>query len=175
MRIELCDCENVILREIADPRFKRKAIATTYALCLMQQTEKIDWKKINGAIIARWSYSALEYIKDRAWGIAEGRIDSVVDWKAFDEAVEYLKQYLATDGKLWQSAIVSAHHVRDMLADIGVNSQHDIQAPKGHWVTLYRGCHACGEIVQRACDTFPEAVLAAVTSKKFADWRRAHE
>ena len=29
--------------------------------------EKIDWEKVNTAIINRWSISGLEYIKKRAW------------------------------------------------------------------------------------------------------------
>jgi hypothetical protein len=29
--------------------------------------EKIDWKKVNEAIIDRWSISGLQYIKQKAW------------------------------------------------------------------------------------------------------------
>ena len=73
VEIELCDCENMLLREIGDKHFYRNDIATTYALAIMQKTEKVDWAKVNRAILERWSHSALVYIKNRAWAIAEGR------------------------------------------------------------------------------------------------------
>lgn len=71
--VHLMDCENVILREIEDRDCKRDTVALTYAFCL-RSDEKIDYEKINKAIIARWSKSALNYIKTRAWKLHEGRI-----------------------------------------------------------------------------------------------------
>ncbi len=68
MRIELADCENVLLQEISMKEMKRKDIAKTYALALKSsEFDQIDWGKVNRAIIARWSMSALTYIKDQAW------------------------------------------------------------------------------------------------------------
>ena len=67
MMIELCDCMNVILSQVADKHTKRKQVAITYAFCLMQSSEPIDWKKINAAIVARWSPSAREWIAKEAW------------------------------------------------------------------------------------------------------------
>ena len=66
MKIELEDCTNVIIREIADRKFKRKSIAQTYALAL-RSSYPTDWGKINSAIINRWSFNALVYIKELAW------------------------------------------------------------------------------------------------------------
>jgi hypothetical protein len=74
MRIELAACEATILGEIADPKFKRAQVATTYALCLRSsERDRIDWGKVNRAILDRWSPAALKWIKERAWKIAEGR------------------------------------------------------------------------------------------------------
>ena len=68
--VELADCENTILREIADKQFKRRSVALTYALALRSsERDRIDWRKVNEAIIARWSRSALEWIKKEAWKI----------------------------------------------------------------------------------------------------------
>lgn len=68
MRIELADCENVLLNEIAMKEATRKDIAKTYALALRSsEAERIDWGKVNRAIIARWSMAALTWIKKQAW------------------------------------------------------------------------------------------------------------
>jgi len=65
---ELTDCENTILREIGDRRLHRRDISQTYALILMSsEAQSVDWGLINRAIIARWSESALQWIKERAW------------------------------------------------------------------------------------------------------------
>lgn len=69
MRVELVDPEGVLLEEIADKRLKREDVALSYAFAI-RQGEKLDWRKINEAIIERWSPSALKWIKTRAWKIA---------------------------------------------------------------------------------------------------------
>ena len=75
MHFKLVDPEEGILEEIANPKVTRNAVALTFAFCLRQRDEDgIDFKKICQAIVARWSFSALDYIKKRAWGIYEGRI-----------------------------------------------------------------------------------------------------
>jgi threonine synthase len=65
MRIELAACEQTILAEIADKRMKRKDVAQTYALAI-RSSERIDWAKVNYAIMQRWSLSALKWIKEQA-------------------------------------------------------------------------------------------------------------
>ncbi len=66
--IELFDCENTLLREIAMPEAKRLDIAKTYALALKSsEAFRIDWAKVNQSIIARWSRAGLRWIKERAW------------------------------------------------------------------------------------------------------------
>jgi hypothetical protein len=50
----------------------------TYAFCIRQSgpgwgNDEIDYAVINRAIMDRWSLSALKYIKEKAWRIAEGR------------------------------------------------------------------------------------------------------
>ena len=69
---QLMDCEAVLLSEIADKRMKRNDVAMTYAMALGSD-EQIDWARVNRAIIDRWSTSALVYIKERAWKLAEGK------------------------------------------------------------------------------------------------------
>lgn len=66
MRIELCNCTSVLLEEIGNPKMYRKDVAQTYALAL-KSSEDVDWKRVNEAIIERWSTSALVYIKELAW------------------------------------------------------------------------------------------------------------
>lgn len=63
---ELVDPENVILEEINNKELKQNDIAQTYFLIIRQGT-KVDWKKINQAIINRWSKSGLDKIKKLAW------------------------------------------------------------------------------------------------------------
>ena len=68
MPFELAACESMLLSEIADPRMKRNDVAQTYALTLRSsERSQVDWGKINRAIIARWSLSALTWIKTKAW------------------------------------------------------------------------------------------------------------
>ena len=71
--IELAACTQTLLNEIGMPEMKRDDVALTYALA-MRSSEETDWKAVNEAIIERWSMSALRYIKERAWGINEGRV-----------------------------------------------------------------------------------------------------
>jgi len=64
--MEMVCCEATILNEISHKEFKRKDIATTYFICMMSK-ENIDWEKVNKAIIERWSFGGLEYIKKEAY------------------------------------------------------------------------------------------------------------
>jgi hypothetical protein len=67
MVIELADCQNTLLAEIANPVFRRKDVAQTYSLAMRSsECSLIDWKVVNAAIISRWSRSALEWIKKQA-------------------------------------------------------------------------------------------------------------
>lgn len=61
--------EETLLEEVADKRTKREDIAQTYALAL-KTAGYFDWRKINLAIVDRWSLSGLEWIKQSAWGEA---------------------------------------------------------------------------------------------------------
>lgn len=63
--IRLADPQGQLLEEIADKRMTRRQVALTYRLALRQQDE-VDWPAVNRAIIARWSLSALEFIKRTA-------------------------------------------------------------------------------------------------------------
>jgi len=63
--MEMLDCQETILNEIQHKECKRKDIALTYYLC-MKSSENIDYAKVNKAIIERWSFSGLGYIKELA-------------------------------------------------------------------------------------------------------------
>jgi hypothetical protein len=68
VRMELCACEMVLLNEIGMKEMKQKQIAQTYRLALASSEAKdMDWKKVNEAIIARWSVAGLNRIKNMAW------------------------------------------------------------------------------------------------------------
>lgn len=68
LTIEMTNCEATLLRDIAEPEATRKYVASTYRLALRSsEFSTIDWPKVNGAIIKRWSLSALEWIKREAW------------------------------------------------------------------------------------------------------------
>ena len=66
MGIELAFCTEHLLREIKDKQFKRLDVAKSYALAL-RSSEETDWETVNKAIMVRWSRSALEWIKEKAW------------------------------------------------------------------------------------------------------------
>ena len=68
INFELVCCESMLLREIDNKVFKQKDIAQTYALSMASsECDRIDWKKVNKAIIERWSKSGLIRIKNMAW------------------------------------------------------------------------------------------------------------
>ena len=67
-RFELVDCEDTILREIADPQMHQRDVSQTYRMILEStERDRVDWAKVNGAIVARWSRSGLLRIKTQAW------------------------------------------------------------------------------------------------------------
>lgn len=68
MPFELAACESTLLSEIARPESKRLDVAKTYCLALRSsECNLIDWKKVDKAILERWSFHALNWIKERAW------------------------------------------------------------------------------------------------------------
>lgn len=70
MEMELMCCESTLLGEIPIKEIKRKHIAQTYRLALESSENKegrIDWVKVNKAIMDRWSLPGLKYIKNMAW------------------------------------------------------------------------------------------------------------
>jgi len=64
--MEMVCCEITILNEISHKECKRNDIALTYYFCMVS-SEDINYAKINKAIIERWSFSGLEYIKKEAY------------------------------------------------------------------------------------------------------------
>jgi hypothetical protein len=77
MKANLICCTTVMLREIADKKMTQKDVALTFAMALKSEAagaDKVDWDKVGGAAIERWSRSGWTRIKERGWAIAEGRI-----------------------------------------------------------------------------------------------------
>lgn len=70
MRVELCDCENTLLQEIQNKSITRKSLALTYAMALCS-SERVNFGRVNMAIVERWSVSGLIYIKKQAWKLIE--------------------------------------------------------------------------------------------------------
>ena len=67
IKIGMVDVQGTLEREIADKRMRRVDVALTYAFGLRDEPDSIDWPKINGLIVDRWSPSALRWIKEYAW------------------------------------------------------------------------------------------------------------
>lgn len=63
--MELTCCEMVICNEI-EQGANQKEVARSYALAL-RSSWPTDWKRVNEAIVARWSKAGLERIKKLAW------------------------------------------------------------------------------------------------------------
>jgi hypothetical protein len=93
VRIELADPEGDLLREIADPEMKRNDVRLTYRLALRSQ-DRVDWGKVNRAIIERWSERTLSHIKAWAW---EGREASTAVALAAAEAA-----FVAASVAVWR-------------------------------------------------------------------------
>jgi hypothetical protein len=78
--IQLIRCTDTLLLEINKMKTGRDSVALSYALAL-KSDEPTDWGRVNEAIVNRWSMSALQYIKKRAWAIVEGRIDPMAKYQ----------------------------------------------------------------------------------------------
>lgn len=67
--IRLADPQGQLMEEIADPKMTRRQVALTYRLAAAEP-DRVDWPAVNRAIVARWSMSALEWIKKTAWSLS---------------------------------------------------------------------------------------------------------
>jgi hypothetical protein len=63
--MEMTCCEQVILNEI-EQGLNQTEVAKSYALAI-RSSWPTNWRKVNDAIIARWSKAGLERIKKLAW------------------------------------------------------------------------------------------------------------
>lgn len=59
-----------LLRIIDDPNATRMDVAEGYAGCLLT-IGHVDWRAVNQLILERWPPSSLEWIKARAWRMAQ--------------------------------------------------------------------------------------------------------
>ena len=76
-KVELMYPEETTIDIIKAPESKREDIVVPYAFCIKQSCcvgskQDINFKKINKAIIEKWSINALNYIKEKAWKLVEG-------------------------------------------------------------------------------------------------------
>jgi len=69
---ELTNPTDTLIMEISLPEIKQPSLALTYAMALCCSA-KTDWRAVNQAIIARWSFSGLERVKKLAWKRVESR------------------------------------------------------------------------------------------------------
>lgn len=78
MIVMLMCCEDVIENEIKRG-LKQKDIAQTYAMTMHSEDNgrPTDWRRINEAILARWSRRGLDRVKKLAHGIYERRGETV--------------------------------------------------------------------------------------------------
>ena len=57
-----------VLSKISDPSNTRNDVARAYQIAVGEKSNiDIDWRNVDQAIIKRWSRSALQVIKQRAW------------------------------------------------------------------------------------------------------------
>ena len=106
-------CEDVILQEIAVKESTRDNIALTYAFCIIS-SEEIDFRKINIAIAERWSRSAVNYIKHKAWRTVKQKTIAI---PAQDSKGNNSEQSGHTLTCLGFSDNVTVQHGLDMLKD----------------------------------------------------------
>ena len=59
-----------VLNAIHDEHCTRDDVAVEYATALRAYGPTGEWRKVNATILARWSMSALVYIKTKAWKLA---------------------------------------------------------------------------------------------------------
>jgi hypothetical protein len=66
-RAKLCDCENTLLCEIAEPQAGERDVAQTYRLAMeSDEIHTMNWTKVNAAIKARWGTAGLIRVKEAA-------------------------------------------------------------------------------------------------------------
>ena len=70
MHITMTDPELQLLREIEEGH-TQKSISVTYAFCIRDHRDAVDWHKINKAVVSRWSRSGLLRVKRMAWKLIE--------------------------------------------------------------------------------------------------------
>lgn len=74
MTMYLMDCARVIEDEIA-AGVPQREVAITYAMAMNSAAHgcwEADWRRVNGAILARWKMSGLERIKKMAHDASRG-------------------------------------------------------------------------------------------------------
>lgn len=73
MRIEIPNITGFIVGETENKAIKRNGVALSYRIAMNYEHngwQKVDWHRVNTAIIKRWSMSGLIYIKERAHKLA---------------------------------------------------------------------------------------------------------
>lgn len=77
MRFYMTCCTMVLLNEIEELKLSQKDVALTYAAAMRSEKAGVDnpdWGVIGAAGQKRWGPAGWKRVKDRAWGIYEGRV-----------------------------------------------------------------------------------------------------
>ncbi len=74
MTVSICNPEELIERECADPAMKQLDVAKSYGLAIlgMNNGEAYNWARMNRAIETRWP-KGLMRVKKLAWEFVEGK------------------------------------------------------------------------------------------------------
>lgn len=67
----LADPEAALLTTLGEPKRPREELVAAYAAAIRVGGGKVNWSKVNAAIVERLSKTALREIKRRAWEIVE--------------------------------------------------------------------------------------------------------
>lgn len=63
--IELACCTQTLLHQVSMREVTQPMLAETYAMAMLS-SEETDWHAVNEAIIARWSFSGLNRVREIA-------------------------------------------------------------------------------------------------------------
>ena len=67
--VEMACCTPTLLQQISMREVTQPMLAETYAMAMLS-SEETDWRAVNEAIIARWSFSGLNRVKTMAHKVA---------------------------------------------------------------------------------------------------------
>ena len=100
-----------------------------------------------------------------------------MDWKEFDDAVRLLKYAVENSESVGDNTdhsptgVIRAHRVLDLLR-AGKHPVHIFDDSDGWHVRVFTAKQVGAPLMCEARGTFPEAVLTAIQSEAFQEWRK---